>query len=74
MRKDWSIDGKKGKIMWPEGEVVYQTRGVVVEPIYEEDNGKGFNPGTRYIQLEDGSLREVTTNPFNGYCYRQDGL
>jgi len=68
MKKDWSINGKQGRIWWPEGEVVYQTpvKGtVVVEPIYEDYDGR------RYI-LDNEELLEVTSNPFNGYCYRQD--
>ena len=71
MLKEWSIDGKQGEIWYPEGEVIYQTKqkdgsNVVIEPIYESYDKK------RYIE-ENGKLLEVTTNPFNGYCYRQDG-
>lgn len=67
MFEPWSIAGKNGNIQYQKGEVVYQTRGVVVEAIYEDLGGK------RYI-LDDNELQEVTTNPWNGYCYRQDGL
>lgn len=67
MLKNWEIDGKKGHVWYPEGEVVYQTKGVVIEPIYETEDGE------RFIE-ENGKLLPVLTNPFNGYCYRQDGL
>ena len=67
MFEPWSIAGKTGNIQYQQGEVVYQTRGVVIEAIYEDHNR------TRYI-LVDGELQQVTTNPWNGYCYRQDGL
>ncbi|KLU62306.1 hypothetical protein CEB3_c13500 [Peptococcaceae bacterium CEB3] len=74
MLQHWEIAGKKGNIAYPKGEVVYQTKGpnggkgVVIEPIYETPDG------TRFIQdAETGELLEVLTNPFNGYCYRQDG-
>lgn len=67
MFEPWSIAGKNGNIQFSKGEVVYQTRGVVVETIYQDLNG------IRYIWADD-ELQEVTTNPFNGYCYRQDGL
>jgi hypothetical protein len=69
MRRDWNIDGKKGNVWFPKGEVVYQhPKGrVVIEPIYQTEDGK------RYIEVSPGKLQEVLTNPFNGYCYRQDG-
>jgi len=67
MFEPWNIGGKSGNIQYQKGEVVYQTRGVVIEPIYEELDG------TRYIWT-GGELQKVTSNPFNGYCYRQDGL
>jgi hypothetical protein len=66
MLKYWSIDGKEGNIIYLKGEVVYQTRGILFEPIYETETGE------RYI-LDNGKLLKVTTNPYNGYCYRQDG-
>lgn len=68
MLQKWSYDGKSGEIVFPKGEVVYQTKGVVIEPLYRDFNGKW------YIQNSDGKLQEVLYNPFNGYCYRQDGL
>jgi hypothetical protein len=68
MLKPWAIDGKSGDYQYPKGEVYYQTRGVVVEPLYVEKGG-----GHWYIE-ENGKLLEVgQPNPFNGYCYRQDG-
>ena len=65
----WNIGGKQGNIQYPEGQVVYQNpKGAVkIEAIYETLDGK------RYIQVSDNELQEVLTNPFNGYCYRQDG-
>ena len=67
MIQPWKIGDKSGNISYPKGEVVYQHEpNVRVEPIYETLDGK------RYIHTENG-LQEVTTNPFNGYCYRQDG-
>jgi hypothetical protein len=71
MLKTWNIDGKQGKIQYPEGEVVYQTptKGtIVIEPIYQI----GDNNPKYYIE-DNGKLLEVLKNPFNGYCYRQDG-
>jgi hypothetical protein len=67
MYQSWNKSGKSGNVLFPRGEVVYQTKGIVIEPIYEDFNG------TRYIE-DNGRLLSVTTNPFNGYCYRQDGL
>jgi hypothetical protein len=67
MYKPWKIENKHGDIQYPEGEVVYQTRGVVIEPLYVTEDNKW------YILTEDG-LQEVLYNGFNGYCYRQDGL
>lgn len=67
MLQNWEMDGKKGNVVFPKGEVVYHTKGVVIEPIYQSKDGK------RYIKDTDGKLLEVLTNPFNGYCYRQDG-
>jgi len=67
MLKEWSIDGKQG-------EVVYQTptKGtIVIEPIYQTGSLMDNNP--RYYIEENGKLLEVLKNPFNGYCYRQDG-
>lgn len=69
MLKKWNIDGKQGEIWYPEGEIVYQTpkKGtVVIQPLYKSYDNKW------YIE-EDGELLEVLKNPFNGYCYRQDG-
>jgi hypothetical protein len=71
MLKPWSIDGKSGDIQYPHGEVVYQTRGVVVQPIYV--TGTGNRADDYYIE-EDGKLLPAPMNCFNGYCYRQDGL
>ena len=71
MYKDWAIDGKRGRIYYPAGEVVYQTRGVVIQPIYV--TGTGNRADDYYIE-EDGKLLPAPRNPFNGYCYRQDGL
>jgi hypothetical protein len=68
MYQEWQKDGKRGNVVFPEGEVIYQKpKGkIVIEPIYQDYQGK------RYIEVR-GKLQEVTTNPFNGYCYRQDG-
>jgi hypothetical protein len=101
MLQDWEKYGKSGKIVYPQGEVVYQKEPHVrVEPIYETVEGKRYieilNPnqfieidGRKYVQVDEANtilvngeryiktvgacLQEVTTNPFNGYCYRQDG-
>ncbi len=67
MLQPWQIDGKSGKIQYPQGEVVYQTKGVVIEPVYVTDDGK------HHIE-DNGKLLPAPMNPFNGYCYRQDGL
>ena len=67
MLKPWKLDGYEGDIQYPEGEVVTQTQGVVVMPIYV-----GYH-GVYFIEV-DGKLQKVVKNPFNGYCYRQDGL
>lgn len=69
MYQPWKIGDKEGNIQYPKGEVVYQTKGIVIEPIYETLDGQ------RYIFDEEdgGKLLWVLTNPFNGYCYRQDG-
>jgi hypothetical protein len=66
MLKKWSKEGKQGEIWYPKGEVVYQTKGVVIEPIYVTHDNK------YYIEDND-KLLEVLYNGFNGYCYRQDG-
>ena len=66
MYKSWSIDGKNGKVQFSEGEIVYQTKGIVKEPLFQTEDNKW------YIE-ENGKLLEVMYNPFNGYCYRQDG-
>ena len=74
MLKEWNIDGKQGEIWYPEGEVVYQTptKGtIVIEPIYQTGSLMDNNP--KYYIEENGKLLEVLKNPFNGYCYRQDG-
>ena len=71
MLKPWNLDGKSGNIQYPAGEVVYQTRGVVVQPVYVVNDGD--RNGDYYIE-EDGKLLPAPRNPFNGYCYRQDGL
>jgi len=71
MLKDWKIDGKSGRIYYPAGEVVYQTRGVVIQPIYVTGDG---SRNTDYYIEEGGKLIAAPKNPFNGYCYRQDGL
>ncbi len=71
MFKPWQIDGKSGRIQYPQGEVVYQTRGVVVEPVYVANNGDSAND---YYIEDNGKLLPAPQNPFNGYCYRQDGL
>lgn len=99
MYQEWAIEGKKGNIVSPKGEVVYQTKGVVIEPIYQTEDGKRYildleeniveidgeqyikldgrkfieDNGQKYAAVTSGRLLEVTTNPFNGYCYRQDG-
>lgn len=62
----WEKDGKKGEIVYPKGEVVYQTEGVKIEPIYVDYDGN-------YYIEENGKLLKVLMNPYNGYCYRQDG-
>ncbi|HBE80345.1 MAG TPA: hypothetical protein DDW65_21565 [Firmicutes bacterium] len=69
MYEPWQKDGKSGNIQFPKGEVVYQQpKGTIkVEPIYVDNAGK------YYIEV-DGRLQEALMNPFNGYCYRQDGL
>lgn len=56
------------ELRWSKGEVIYQTKGVVIEPIYT-DNGK------YYIKDEQtGNYLDIgQMNPFNGYFYRQDG-
>jgi hypothetical protein len=73
MKKDWSIDDKSGEFCFPNGEVVYQTKGVVTEPIYVV--GYPFESGAEYYIENDGKLLQIgSPNPFNGYCYRQDGL
>ncbi|MFA6662521.1 MAG: hypothetical protein WCS56_05765 [Bacilli bacterium] len=68
MLKKWDINGKQGEIWYPKGEVVYQhpKGNIVIEPLYKSYDGKW------YIE-ENGKLLEVLKNPFNGYCYRQDG-
>jgi hypothetical protein len=67
MLQSWNKDGKQGTITYPKGEVVYQTKGVVIEPLYQSNDNKW------YIE-DNGKLQEVMYNGFNGYCYRQDGL
>jgi len=71
MYKDWAIDGKRGRIYYPKGEVVYQTRGIVVQPVYVTGNG---DRSSDYYIEEGGKLIPAPKNPFNGFCYRQDGL
>lgn len=71
MLKDWSLDGRSGRIYYPKGEVVYQTRGIVVQPVYV--TGDGAKSSDYFIE-ENGKLLPAPRNPFNGYCYRQDGL
>ena len=71
MLKPWSIGGMSGDIQYPRGEVVYQTRGVVVQPIYVTGDGGKCSD---YFIEENGKLLSAPRNPFNGYCYRQDGL
>lgn len=66
MLKPWNLDGKSGDYQYPLGEVVTRTMGIVVQPIY-------VSGGKHYIEV-DGKLQEAPQNPFNGYCYRQDGL
>lgn len=99
MYQEWSIDGKKGNVVFPKGEVVYQKKGVVIEPLYKADDGKYYIldtaeefkeidgeryikvdgrkiievDGQRFISVTSGKLLEVFLNPYNGYCYRQDG-
>ena len=70
MFKPWNIAGKSGNIVYPKGEVIYQTRGVVVQPLYVTNDGN--SPHDFYIE-EGGKLLPAPQNPFNGYCYRQDG-
>lgn len=67
MIQPWSKDGKSGNVVFPKGEVVYQTKGVVIEPLY-------VTPDEKYYIEVEGKLQQVLFNGFNGYCYRQDGL
>ena len=67
MYMPWEKDGKKGNIQWPKGEVVTQTQGVVTMNILQDEEGNC------YIDV-NGRLQACPQNPFNGYCYRQDGL
>jgi len=55
------------EVRWTKGEVIYQTKGVVVEPIYKDGD-------KYYIKDESGNYLDIgQMNPFNGYFYRQDG-
>lgn len=103
MIQEWQIGDKKGNVIFPKGEVVYQTKGVVIEPIYRDYDGKDYilpspvdgddvieNNGRKYLAVDGRKFTELAgvrvliqsqadkldwtyTNPFNGYCYRQDG-
>ena len=42
MIQNWNIDGKKGNVVFHDGEVVYQTKGVVIEAIYQTADGKRY--------------------------------
>jgi hypothetical protein len=68
MYQPWNIDGKSGNIQYPKGEVVCQNpKRVEVRPVYVTSDEK-------YYIEENGKLIDAPMNPFNGYCYRQDGL
>ena len=60
-------DGIRIQHIYQKGEVVYQHKTHVrIEPVYPGENGE------HYIEI-DGHLSASPQNPFNGYCYRQDG-
>ena len=73
MLQYWNKNGKSGDVVYPEGEVVTQTQGIVKMPIYVTQENGSMEPDKWYIEV-DGKLQEVLYNTLNGYCYRQDGL
>lgn len=53
MLQKWEKDGKSGNVVFPKGEVVYQTRGVVIEPVYKTDDDR------YYIEETEENLAEI---------------
>jgi len=53
--QNWEIGGKSGHVVFPKGEVVYQTKGVVIEPVYVDEDRKHyiFDGEEKLVEVDD---------------------
>jgi hypothetical protein len=66
MLQDWRIQGKHGSVIFPQGEVVYQTKGVVIEPVYISDDGRYYIVDTdeKFIEINGEQYLRISGRRF----------